>query len=82
MSECTHTPALHVNIIVHTLNTLWGFTAGRKIHGGTRHYAVLPLSFAVKPLKCAEGVRYDLLPCHDCQNDPKSFEIRGKSMSN
>ena len=23
---------------------------GRKIHAGTRHYAVLPLSFAVKPL--------------------------------
>ena len=51
---------------------------GRNIHAGTRHYAVLPLSFAVKPLKCAEGARHDLLPCPDCQNDPKSFEIGGK----
>ena len=32
-------------------------TAGRKIHAGTRHYAVLPLSLAVKPLKCEEGAR-------------------------
>ena len=58
--------------------------AGRKIHAGTRHYAVLPRSFAVKPLKCAEGARHDLLPCPDCQNNPKSFEIGGgeKSMSN
>ena len=42
--------------------------AGRKIHAGTRHYAVLPLSFAVKPLKYAESARHDLLPCPDCQN--------------
>ena len=56
---------------------------GRKIHAGTRHYAVLPLSFAVKPLKCAEGARHDLLPCTDCQNDQKAFDIGGgKSMSN
>ena len=41
---------------------------GRKIHAGTRHYAVLPLSFAVKPLKYAESARHDLLPCPDCQN--------------
>ena len=52
---------------------------GRKIHAGTRHYAVLPLSLAVKPLKCAEGARHDLLPCPDCQNIPKYGE---KSMSN
>ena len=45
--------------------------AGRKIHAGTRHFAVLPLSLAVKPLKCAEGARHDLLPCPDCQNISK-----------
>ena len=49
--------------------------AGRKIHAGTRHYAVLPLSLAVKPLKCAEGARHDLLPCPDCQNISKYGEI-------
>ena len=54
--------------------------AGRKIHAGTRHYAVLPLSFAVKPLKCAESARHDLLPCPDCQNLSKWGG--GKSMSN
>ena len=54
-----------------------GVGAGRKIYAGTRHYAVLPLSFAVKPLQCAEGTRHDLLPCPDCQNDPKFFEIGG-----
>ena len=46
--------------------------SGRKIHAGTRHYAVLPLSFAVKPLNCVEGARHDLLPCPDCQNRGKS----------
>ena len=45
---------------------------GRKIHAGTRHYAVLPLSLAVKPLKYAEGARHDLLPCPDSQNRGKS----------
>ena len=30
--------------------------------------------------RCA--ARHDLLPCLDCQNDPKSFDIGGKSMSN
>ena len=45
--------------------------SGCKIHAGTRHYAVLPLSLAVKPLKCAEGARHDLLPCPDCQNISK-----------
>ena len=44
---------------------------GRKIHAGTRHFAVLPLSLAVKPLKCAEGARHDLLPCPDCQHISK-----------
>ena len=53
--------------------------SGRKIHAGTRHYAVLPLSLAVKPLKCADGARHDLLPCPDCQNISKYGE---KSMSN
>ena len=53
--------------------------AGRKIHAGTRHFAVLPLSLAVKPLKCAEGARHDLLPCPDCQNISKWGE---KCMSN
>ena len=57
---------------------------GRKIHAGTRHYAVLPLSFAVEPviILCAEGPRHDLLPCPGCQNYPESFEIGEKSMSN
>ncbi len=54
-------------------------TSGRKIYAGTRHYAVLPLSLAVKPLNCAEGARHDLLPCPDCQNISKYGE---KSMSN
>ena len=45
--------------------------SGRKIHAGTRHFAMLPLSLAVKPLKCAEGARHDLLPCPDCQNISK-----------
>ena len=54
-------------------------TPGRKIHAGTRHFAVLPLSLAVKPLKCAEGARHDLLPCPDCQNISKWGE---KCMSN
>ena len=40
--------------------------SGRKIHAGTRHFAVLPLSLAVKPLKCEEGAWHDLLPCPDC----------------
>ena len=53
--------------------------AGRKIHAGTRHFAVLPLSLAVNPLKCAEGARHDLLPCPDCQNISKWGE---KCMSN
>ena len=52
-------------------------SAGLKIHAGTRHYAVLPLSFAVMPLKCAESARHDLLPCPDCQN-LVSVEIGGK----
>ena len=59
-----------------TNSTLFMKLAGRKIHAGTRHYAVLPS--VMKPLKCAEGARHDLLPCLDCQNDPKSFEICGK----
>ena len=53
--------------------------SGRKIHAGTRHYAVLPLSLAVKPLQCAEGARHDLLPCPDCHNISQYGE---KSMSN
>ena len=32
---------------------------------------------AVKPLKCTESARHDLLPCPDCQN-LVSFEIGGK----
>ena len=55
------------------------YIAGRKIHAGTRHFAVLPLLLAVKPLKCAEGARHDLLPCPDCQNISKWGE---KCMSN
>ena len=59
--------------------TFKAFTrAGCKIHAGTRQYAVLPRSFAVKPLKCAEGARHDLLPCPVSQNDQKSFEIGEK----
>ena len=61
-------------------NSEWDLlNPGRKIHAGTRHFAVLPLSLAVKPLKCAEGARHDLLPCPDCQNISKWGE---KCMSN
>ena len=58
--------------------------AGRKKHAGTRHYAVLPLSFAVGPLKCEEDARHNLLPCPDCQIWPKILRNTGggKSMSN
>ena len=51
----------------------------RRVQNTRRHYAVLPLSFAVKPLKCAESARHNLLACPDCQNLSK---WGGKSMSN
>ena len=36
---------------------------GRKIHVGTRHYAVMSLSFAGKPLNFVTSARHDLLQC-------------------
>ena len=73
-----------VNTMLYVLRLLWieiysGQVAGRKIHAGMRHFAVLPLSLAVKPLKCAEGARHDLLPCPDYKNISKWGE---KCMSN
>ena len=51
--------------------TLHDGKSQRKSRYSRAHYAVLPLSLALKPLKCAEGARHDLLPCPDCQNISK-----------
>ena len=42
--------------------------SGCKIHAGTQHFAVLPLSLAVKPW---DNTLHDLLPCPDCKNRSK-----------
>ena len=61
-------PPVHTTLQSASSQPIASTLPGRKIHAGTRHFAVLPLSLAVKPLKSAEGARHDLLPCPDCQN--------------